>query len=160
MKDEMNTDELAGLFGVSAQTIREMTRRHVLAKAGTQYPTAESIRRGMAHLREGASARGGKAATGVANERRALLKAQRQRVEFSLAKERGEFISAEDARADLAQLIRFVRSSLLALPSRLAGRFPHLTPEEVVHVDDEIRSIMTEMAHGQHPGGARRKVVR
>ena len=34
MKDELSTDELAALLGCSAETVRELTRRHVLAKVG------------------------------------------------------------------------------------------------------------------------------
>ena len=62
MKDEMTTDELAALLGCSAETVRGLTRRHVLAKVGKSYPTAESVRRAMASfagLRVGGGSTGG-----------------------------------------------------------------------------------------------------
>lgn len=150
MKDEMTTDELAALLGCSAETVRGLTRRHVLAKVGKSYPTAESVRRAMANLRASASAAGRPVAAGVAAERAGLIAVQRERAEFEFAKEREKWISEATHKEEMALLVRFIRSGLLALPNRLAGRagLDHVTAGIV---EEEVFAIMAEMAQGREP---------
>ena len=145
MKDEMSTDELAALLGCSAETVRGLTRRHVLTKVGKSYPTAESVRRAMANLRAASSAAGRPVAAGVATERAGLLAVQRKRAEFEFAKERERWISEAVHKAELALLVRIVRAGLLALPNRLAGR-AGLDRVTASIVEDEVHTLMAELA--------------
>ena len=54
-------------------------------------------------------------------------------------------LPAADVEAGLAPEYRAVRAGLLAVPSRCAGRLPHLTPHDVAEIDAEVRAALTEL---------------
>ena len=46
-------------------------------------------------------------------------------------------------------VLRTVRAGLLAIPSSVGARLPHLTAADVNEIDREVRAVLTEMAgHG------------
>jgi hypothetical protein len=52
MKDEMTTDELGALLGLSAPSIRELQRKGVIGKTGRVFRVAETLTRYLAFLRQ------------------------------------------------------------------------------------------------------------
>lgn len=66
--------------------------------------------------------------------------------ELELAKRRGEFVEAAAATRAKADENRRLRSRLLAAPSRVRARCPHLTEQDIAAVDREIRDALTELA--------------
>jgi phage terminase Nu1 subunit (DNA packaging protein) len=146
MKDEMSTDELAALFGCSAEAVRGLTRRHVLAKVGKSYPVAESVRRGMAHFREGAAARGGKSADGVAAQRARVLRLQGDRIERESAKEAGKLLDAAQVEEGMRVICTALRMLMMRVPGRIAGKSLALSRHDIGLIDEEVRDALNEVA--------------
>src|SRR5271169_1292372 len=145
MKDQLSTDELAALLGVTAETVRTLARRHVIAKVDGRFPTAESVRRAFAHSREAAAGRSGAAPAGVAKARQRVLQLQGDKLEDERARELGKWIEIESVREALEHICRALRVLMMAVPTRVAGRSA-LSREDVELVRDEVREALTEVA--------------
>ncbi len=151
MKDEMSTDELAALLGCSAEKVRELTRRHVLAKVGRSYPVAESVRRAMAHLRAGAAARSGPASAGVALQRARKLKLEADMLERESQISSGAVVAVADVEANMTMMCRALRTMMLSVAGRVAGRAVHFTRDDITLVDDEVRAALLEASEMDMP---------
>ena len=145
MRDAMTSDELGALFGVSAETIRSLQRRHVLSKVDGKFPVAESVRRAMAHLREQAAARGGKAADGVAAMRAKKLAVEIAALERQEMTARGELMIAADLERDLKKRFREFRDGMLQFPSTIAW----LDRETHHRLLERIRELLSDFASGR-----------
>jgi phage terminase Nu1 subunit (DNA packaging protein) len=42
-------------------------------------------------------------------------------------------------------VLRTVRAGMLAVPSRVVQRLPHLTAHDVTEIDGEVRAVLTEI---------------
>ena len=42
-------------------------------------------------------------------------------------------------------MLRTVRAGMLAVPSRVSQRLPHLTAHDVAEIDAEVRTVLTEI---------------
>jgi hypothetical protein len=82
----------------------------------------------------------------VSTERAALLKLQREKLEHEFAVTKGEYMPKDEAQATMAELVRFIRDSVLAIPNNLIG----VDRSTIRQVDDMVREILTEMAGGPH----------
>ena len=89
-------------------------------------------------------------AAGVAAERAGLIAVQRGARGIRVRERAREWISEATHKEEMALLVRFIRSGLLALPNRLAGRagLDHVTAGIV---EEEVFAIMAEMAQGREP---------
>ena len=146
----VTTNELAEWCDCSPQTIETYASRNIVVRvARGQYMLKASLKNFIAHLR---SEKGGANSPTIPLKAR-LLASQARQAERKEAILAGEFLSAAEHEAEMAQLVAISRSGLLALPSRLAGRFPYLTPPEIAEIESEVRSIMTEMSSGDIPTG-------
>jgi phage terminase Nu1 subunit (DNA packaging protein) len=61
------------------------------------------------------------------------------------ARARGELIAAADVEADWSGMLRTVRAGMLAVPSRVQQRLPHLTAHDVTEIDREVRAGLVEL---------------
>ena len=68
--------------------------------------------------------------------------------EFELAAKRGRLIDADQARADVIAAYSVVKTRLLAVPSRVAQRLPHVARAVVPVVDELIREALEELSAG------------
>lgn len=101
------------------------------------------------HLREQAAGRLGKDATlSLTDERAGLAKAQREAQELKNAVTRGEYVSAADVTHRWADILRAVRSGILAVTSRIRHRLPHLTVDDAEVIEQEIRDALTALSNG------------
>jgi phage terminase Nu1 subunit (DNA packaging protein) len=66
--------------------------------------------------------------------------------ELDLAKRRGELIDAEDARGERIEAYSLVKARLLAVPSQVAQRLPHLATEVEPVIDELIREALQELS--------------
>ena len=82
----------------------------------------------------------------VAGERASLLKLQAERAEFELQKMAGELVDVDPMEAHTVAEWRKLRSLMLTLPTRV-GSLAGLTAAQTAIVDDEVRAVLTEMAH-------------
>ena len=86
--------------------------------------------------------------------------AARRRKESALAdlrqlearKRKGEVLDAETVAREWERLAGDVRSGLLAIPSRLRSRLPHMTAEDLAVLDEEVRAALTSLADGSSTG--------
>ncbi len=84
------------------------------------------------------------------------LETSRARHEFEKAnlaelerkKREGELIDRETVGRSLARMMSVLRGGLLALPSTLRDRVPHLTPAEIDVADSLIRDQLDQLAAG------------
>lgn len=141
--------ELSQLFGVSVRTVTDLANRGIVVRAGTgRYELGPSVLRYCAHLRDLATGRGGEGAVNTAAEQRARqAKASADLAETKNARLRGELVPAADVQTAWTGIARGIRSAMLAVPSRIAGRLPALTPHDVREIDAEIREALTELAN-------------
>jgi len=78
-------------------------------------------------------------------QRGRLLAAQANLAEIKAAKLRGELVEAKVVEAEWCNVLRTVRAGMLALPSRVAARLPHLTGHDVAEIDAAVREVLTEV---------------
>lgn len=77
--------------------------------------------------------------------------ARAERLEFELALRRGAVVSAAAVEQAWAALVVNARNALLAIPSRLKGRAPHLQPSDCATLDALIREVLGELAAEPRP---------
>jgi phage terminase Nu1 subunit (DNA packaging protein) len=53
-------------------------------------------------------------------------------------------------QAEWSDILRIVRAGMLAVPSRVAARLPHLSRSDVAEIDAEIRAALNELG-GESP---------
>jgi phage terminase Nu1 subunit (DNA packaging protein) len=78
-------------------------------------------------------------------ERGRLAAAQANLAEIKAAKLRGSLVDAAEVEAAWGGVLRTVRASMLAVPSRCAARLPHLSKHDVAEIDAEIRAALVEI---------------
>ena len=78
-------------------------------------------------------------------ERGRLAAAQADVAEIKAAKLRGELVEAVEVEAEWARVLRAVCAGMLAVPSRVAQRLPHLSAHDVAEIDAEVRTVLTEI---------------
>lgn len=93
------------------------------------------------------SARAGPLAKATA-ERGRLAAAQANLAEIKAAKLRGALVDAAEVEAEWSGVLRTARAGMLAVPSRVSQRLPHLTPHDVAEIDAEVRAALTEIGGG------------
>ena len=144
MSDDVTTADLAAFLGISARAVAGLGQRGITVKAGPgRWRLQESVARYCDDLRRQAKGKGGE---GAAVERGRLASAQADLVALRVAKQRGELLDAKAVEAEWTDVLRTVRSGLLAVPSRVGARLPHLSPSEVAEVDREVRAALAELA--------------
>lgn len=81
----------------------------------------------------------------ASKQRARLAAAQADLNELKAAKLRGELVEASAVEAEWSGVLRTVRAGLLAVPSRVAARLPHLSKHDVAEIDAEIRAALTDL---------------
>jgi phage terminase Nu1 subunit (DNA packaging protein) len=81
-------------------------------------------------------------------ERARLARAQADLAELKAAKQRGLLLDAAAVETEWSGVLRTVRAGMLAVPSRVAQRLPHLTPHDVAEIDAEVRAALIEIGTG------------
>lgn len=82
-------------------------------------------------------------------ERARLAKAQADAVELKNATSRRELVPAADVERLWSGEWMQLRSSVLAVSSRLRQRLPHLTATDIEAIDGELRQMLTEFGNDQ-----------
>lgn len=135
--DELVTSEtLAAWLGVSTIVANTMAREGTIprrAHGGACFPLRQCVLAYITHLRQG-----------TGNATVALKIAQRQKIELQMAETRGELVDAKDVLRTWTATLTDLRSAMLAVPSRLGQRLPHLTAHDVDAADREIRAALAE----------------
>lgn len=144
----VSLDELAGVFGVHKRTLQTAVDRGALVRVSRgKYPLAKSIRAYCEFLRETAANRDHfRVGTGLAAERERIAREQADALEMKNATARGELLRAADVESQWSDILRMVRSGMLALPSRIQQRLGHLSAHDLAALDREIRDTLEEIS--------------
>lgn len=153
---EVSTKELAGAFGVSDRTVRDLAERGVIRKAGRgRYQLLDCTKSYTGHLREVAAARGGEGGVlDLVQERARLAREQADGQELKNRQARKELVPAADVEREWSDILRKVRAGILAVTSRVRAS-AGLTAEQAVDMDSELRLALKELGddHEYPPGG-------
>jgi phage terminase Nu1 subunit (DNA packaging protein) len=79
-------------------------------------------------------------------ERGRLAAAQANLAELKARKMAGELVEATEVEATWGGVLRTIRAGMLAVPSRVSQRLPHLSAHDVAEIDAEIRAALGEIA--------------
>lgn len=141
-------EELAGVFGVHKRNLQTAVDRGVLIRiARGKYPLGKSIRAYCEFLRDTAGSRDHfRVGTGLAAERERIARQQADALEMKNAAMRGELLPAKDVESQWADILRMIRSGMLALPSRVQQRLGHLSAHDLAVMDREIRDTLEELS--------------
>ncbi len=144
----VSLDELASVLGVHKRSLQTAIDRGVLLRVTRgKYPLGKSIRAYCEHLREVAGNRDHfRVGTGLAAERERIARHQADNLEMKNAAMRGELIPAKDVEAQWSDILRMLRSGMLALPSRVQQRLGHLSAHDLSILDREIRDTLEDLS--------------
>lgn len=82
----------------------------------------------------------------VKDHRQRLVLAQAEHAELKNRALKGELLSRGAVVAEWQSILREVRAGVLAAPSRIRSRLPHLTQHDVATIDEVLRAILTDLA--------------
>jgi phage terminase Nu1 subunit (DNA packaging protein) len=144
--DSVTATELAGYIGVSPRSVTELGRRGIAVRAGSgRWRLRESVARYCDDLRR----RGGgvAVASSAAAERARLAKEQADAIALKNARLRGSLLDSEAVEREWSDILRLVRSGVLAAPSRIGARLPHLSRDDLSAIESELREALTALGH-------------
>lgn len=144
----VSLDELASVLGVHKRSLQTAIDRGVLLRVTRgKYPLGKSIRAYCEHLREVAGNRDHfRVGTGLAAERERETRERADALALKNAVARGEMIPAKEVEAQWSDILRMVRSAMLALPSRVQQRLGHLSQHDLSIMDREVRDTLEELS--------------
>jgi phage terminase Nu1 subunit (DNA packaging protein) len=138
--------ELADWLGVSERTIAEYARRGIIARSGRgTFPLKESVRAVASHFREQASQRGTTA--GLSAERERKVREEADKLAMQNAAARREMVSVAAVADEWSDILRLVRSRMLAAPSRIQQQLGHLSAHDLDVIDRELRDALTDLSN-------------
>lgn len=148
----MREADIAALFGIATSHVRTKARDGIMVKAGhARFDVRQSLVRYLDQLRSVAARSGpgtGAATDEMKAEKLRLAKEQADKLEIANAAARGELVKAAEVEREWANVLRDVRSTLLAVPSRVGAKLPHLTAHDVAEIDRELKAALEGLAHG------------
>lgn len=138
-------------LGISTTRVRELAAKGIIPKeAHGKYELRPVIAAYVANLRDQAKRVGrplGNPEARTARER--LTEAQAALAEAKADAARGTLVRAADVEREWASVLRDVRSTLLAVPSRVGSKLPHLTAHDVAEIEREIKATLERLADGR-----------
>ena len=143
--------DLCDLFGITPGALTGLVKRGIAVKLGHDaYDLTASTRAYLEHLRGTASGRGGEEQVlTLTGERARLARAQAEAAELKNAQTRGELVKADQVVTEWRGILTDLRAELLALPSRIGTRLPHMTPTDISIIDRELRDILDALSKGK-----------
>lgn len=147
---EVSGHALAKVLKVNDRTVRDLHERGLVVKLKRgKYDLCASVSLYVEHLRDVASGRGDEdSSISLTQERARLTREQADERELRNKALRGDLVSAEAVKREWVDVLRVVRSKILAVPSRVRQSLAHLTAHDVAEIDDELRRALEELANG------------
>ncbi len=150
----MTEAQLAAFLGIATSQVRTKTRDGVLIRiqggkkgAPAGWDVRASLLGYLSQLREGA-VKGGPQTDELKAEKLRLAREQADKLEIGNAAARGDMVKAADVEREWANVLRDVRSTMLAVPSRVGSKLSHLTAHDVAEIDHEIKGALEGLANG------------
>lgn len=138
--------DLCALLDISSGMLTQLKSRGIAVHLKHDvYDLEATVRAYVGHLRGTASGRGGEdQVAALTTERARLAKEQADAQALKNAALRRELVSAADVERTWSDILRQVRSRILAVPSRLRQSVA-LPAETVAALDRELRDALTEL---------------
>lgn len=140
---------LGGWIGISERRVRELAERNILSRSGNgRYPLRASIAAYCEHTRSLAASRSGNVSADLNLTHERALLAQEQRIgqQIKNAKESGELLPRQAVLERWSAILRSVSVRMRAVPTRARQRLAHLTADDVLILEEEVRDALTEAA--------------
>ncbi|MFN3953397.1 MAG: hypothetical protein ACK4LQ_03025 [Pararhodobacter sp.] len=137
--------ELADWLGMTPQRVGILARQgHLPRRADGRYPLKASVTAYAAFAR--VAAMGRKADEALAAEKLRVARESADKLALANAKARGDLLAASDVERAWAGVLRDVRAGVLAAPSRIGSRLPHLTAHDVAEITKELTAVLSELS--------------
>lgn len=143
----MTEIEFSSWLNLASSTVRNKARDGVFVKDGKYYDVAASVRNYLAQLRETASkVRNTRTTEELDAAKLAKEQATAEKIELANAKARGLLVDSAAVEREWSSVLRDVRSAVLAVPSRIGGKFPHLSAHDLAGIEAEIKAALESLA--------------
>ena len=141
---------LGALLGVSASQVRYLAKEGVAVRVKpSHYAVRPTVTNYVARLSDRAKKAGNpKGNAELDAEKLRKERAAADKIELANAKARGDLVPAPEVEREWSNVLRDVRSALLAIPSRIGSTLPHLTAHDVAQIDSEIKAALEGLAYG------------
>lgn len=141
--------DLCALLALSSGALAGLKDRGIAVHLGHDaYDLERTVKAYVAHLRSIAAGRGGEEqGNSLTSERARLARVQADAQELKNAVLRGENVPAAEVARAWENLLRAVRSRLLAVPSRVRQAVPGLTVADMDRIDREVRDALQELGN-------------
>ncbi len=110
-----------------------------------RYDLVRSVRGYVEWLQTRAVKGDAEAADDVEKAKLRKLTAEAELAEQKSAQIKGELVAASDVEREWASIFRQLRSSILAIPSRMGAALPHLTKHDIEVLDRGLRRALTDL---------------
>ena len=157
----VGVDKVAAALNIEPRRVQQLCADGMPREMRGRYDLAKCMLWYIRYLQDSLKHRGAPTNDSIKDQRERLLKAQADREELNLAKDRGELIPIKVYEDEMSRHIEAVRQRLLLLPATAA---PHLEGENrtviKLRLDQEIRKIMEMIAdastheHDAHHDGS------
>jgi phage terminase Nu1 subunit (DNA packaging protein) len=132
------TPQRVGVLARQGHLPRRPDGRYPLKASVTAYATFARV-----------AAMGRKADESLAAEKLRVARESADKLALANAKARGDLLAATDVARAWAGVLRDVRAGVLAAPSRIGSRLPHLTAHDVGEITRELTAVLSELAEGE-----------
>lgn len=142
--------DLAVFWGCTTRQVQKLVSDGVIepdVKTGL-FDVSESTQRYILSLRNSAKLRNA-GDPDLKAEKLRVTREQADKLALANAEKRGEMVPAASVKVAWSEVLRDVRASMLAVPSRILQRLPHLTPHDLDLIDREIRNALSEAANDE-----------
>ena len=117
--DQVRAIELADWLGVSERAVADYAHRGIITRSSG----------------------------GLTAQRERIAKGQADKLEMQNAATRRELLPAGEVAEEWSNILRLVRSRMLAAPSRIQKTLGHLSAHDLDIIDREIRDALEELAN-------------
>ncbi|MBQ4824145.1 terminase small subunit [Leisingera sp. HS039] len=141
--------DLCELFDISPAALSDLKKRGIAVQYGHDvYDLSATVTAYVTHLR-GIAAGWGTAdqAAQLTAERARLAKEQADAQALKNAKLREELVEAEKVERAWSDILRQIRSRILAVPSRLRSDHPGVSRDTIDAMDRALRAALTELGN-------------
>ena len=152
----MKTAAVAALLGITSRRLNQLAEEGIAVRAGHgSFDAPATVQAYIAHV--SGKAAGKAIELDLDREKARLAKEQADGHELRNAQTRGELVPAADVVREWEDIIRTVRSAMLAVPSRCRRRSSTFGAAEIDIVDREIRDALEALSNDEidaPPGAA------
>ena len=142
--------ELSDLLDLTSRRVRDLVTDGVIPRKGrgaTAFDRRAAVRAYCIWIRDKAS-RGVAVMDELKAEKIRQAREAADKLALQNAAARGELVPSSEVESAWANVLRDVRSMMLAVPSRCGASLAHLTPHDVAAIDREIKSALEGLADG------------